>query len=168
MPQSFNPTVPCCGTPWLCKRQLPHYTHLISHYVSSSSPESIVLSLPSFSSFLLTSLPHSVFLSHFFHCTSLFHLWPFLFIESLIFLALTLLSAKLSSPKLFHLSSFPCLTFLILLIFFFCLCLVFVLYQKVADSVIALPVHIWPLPFTFSIYVSLCSTDHPLVLFTRI
>lgn len=47
MPQSFNPTALCCRTPWFRKRQLPHYTHFISHYVFSSSPESTVLSLPS-------------------------------------------------------------------------------------------------------------------------
>lgn len=47
IPQSLNPSVPCCRTPWFRKRQLLHYTHFISHYVFSSSPESIVLSLPS-------------------------------------------------------------------------------------------------------------------------
>lgn len=113
MPQSFSPIIPCCRTPWF--RQLPRYTHFISHYVFSSSPESIVLSLPSrsqpfhlFRSHLRGAARSSLFfLSHFFfllHLSlfliSLFHLWPFLFNGSLIYPALTLLS----SPKLFLVS----------------------------------------------------------------
>lgn len=103
--------------------------HIISHYVFSSSLGSIVLSLPSccqpfhlFRSHLCnthSSLP--IFLI-FFHCISLFHLWPFLLNGSLIFLALTSLSAELSPPKLPHVSSLSCFTFLIC---FFSLCLMF-------------------------------------------
>lgn len=115
IPQSFNPTVPCCWAPWFLKRQRLYLSLrilLISRELHSVSS----FLQPGSSSFPLISLPHSLcslFLSHFFYRISLFHLWPFLFIGSLIFLALTLLSAERSSSKLLHVSTFPCLTFLI-------------------------------------------------------
>lgn len=82
--QSFNPTVPRCPTPWFRKRQLLHNTHFISRYVFSSSPESIVLSLPS------GSQPFHLFRSHLCHT----HIAPSLrlifFIASLSLSSLTL------------------------------------------------------------------------------
>lgn len=102
---------------------------------------------PTFSSFPNTSLPHPL-CRIFFHFVSLFHLWPFLFIGSLIFLPLTLLSAELCTSKLLHLASFPCLTFLIC---FFCLSLRFIKeYPKLVVSVC-----VWPLCPSFSLCLCL-------------
>lgn len=106
--------------------------------------------------FPLKSLPHSLCslsLSHtFFLCISLFHLWPILFIGSLIFLALTLLSLLQSSSI-----SLPSLAWPFLIcFFFFCLCLAFVKeYQKVVVSVVSLSISVRPLCRCLSLSMSL-------------
>lgn len=135
MPQSFTPPAPCCQTPWFCKRQLPHYTHFISHYVFSSSPESIVLSLPS------RSQPFHLFCSHLCHTHSalffslhlsfIFDPLPSLGHWSLWLWPCSQLSSSLLNSSISLLV--PARPFLSVL----CLCLAFVKeYQKVSVSAV--------------------------------
>lgn len=154
------------------------YTHTLSlaMYSPLLQRASFCHFLPAFSSFLLTSLPHSLcslFLSHSpppSHRIFLFHPWPFLFIGSLIFLALTLLSAELSSSKLLHLSPLS-LAWPFLSVSFFLppplgslknikksLCLSFLFLSLSGLCVV---------PF-LSVYVFLCLTDHPVGPFARL
>lgn len=115
VPQLFNPAVPYCRTPWFVMWHLLHYTPSLTMYSPHLQRISFCHFLPAANLFILSKhVFASPALSYsFFHFVSLFHLWPFLFIGSLIFLPLTLLSAELCTSKLLHLASFPCLTFII-------------------------------------------------------
>lgn len=117
-PQYFMPIV---WWWWTSMDSVRDCCHIISHFEFSFSPESIFLSLPLCCQpfHLLHHLCHThpalpiCFISFF--MASLFHLWPFLFNGSLIFLALALLSFELS-PKLPYPLNLSCFT---LLRFFF-------------------------------------------------
>lgn len=115
-PQYFIPIVWCW---WTSIDSVSDSCHIISHFVFSFSPESILLSLPPCCQpFHLLHLhlcnAHSalpICFIFFFFMASLFHLWPFPFNGSLIFLAPALLSVELS-PKLPYPLSLSCFTFL--------------------------------------------------------
>lgn len=150
VPQLFNPAVPYCRTPWFVMWHLLHYTPSLTMYSPHLQRISFCHFLPAANLFILSKhVFASPTLSYFFfHFVSLFHLWPFLFIGSLIFLPLTLLSAELCTSKLLHLASFPCLTFLIC---FFFLSLRFIKeYPKLVVSVC-----VWPLCPSFSLCLCL-------------
>ena len=163
-PHHSLPPSPCCQPPWFCKRQLPHYTHFISRYVFSSSPESIVLSLPS------RSQPFHLFCSHLCHTHSAlshFFFFPshlsFIFdpLPSLghwSFLALSWAPPLLNSSISLLVPARPFLSVL-------CLGIAFVKeYQKVKclcrflGSISAGPSVVL---VSLSMSLSLCPTDHP-------
>lgn len=158
VPQLFNPAVPYCRTPWFVMWHLLHYTPSLTMYSPHLQRISFCHFLPAVNLFILSKhVFASPTLSYiFFHFVSLFHLWPFLFIGSLIFLPLTLLSAERCTSKLLHLASFPCLTFLIR--FFFALASGSLKNIQNLSSLSASG--LCALPF-LSVYASLCPTDHP-------
>lgn len=167
MVRSPNHSIPLSLDVGLRKRQLLHNTHFISRYVVSSSPESIVLSLPS------CSQPFNLFHSHLCHIHSaLLFMSLLFFIASLSFIFDPFSSfghwsfcpsprSPLSSLRLNSSISllFPCLTFLISFFFLFfriCLGLVKRIWKKNNLSSLSFLFSISAWPLCRSLSLCLC------------
>lgn len=83
-PQSISSAIACCQAPWFPQWRLLQHTPFISQCVLCSSPQSIILSLPS------SSQPFHLFLSHLCHTRSALACFFFPFFISLSSLTLPL------------------------------------------------------------------------------